>query len=64
MPIKQQRRRIRRPEANLFHQETEQSIWDRIPERNRQEARRLMARMFVALIARDCIPADEEDDHE
>lgn len=65
MPITQQSRRSRWPEANLFLQEAEQSTWERIPERNRQEARRLMARMFIALVVEsDCVAAEEEDDHE
>jgi hypothetical protein len=65
MSITQRNRRNRWPEANLFLQETEHSRWDQIPERDRQEAIRLMARMFIALVARsERVAAEEEDDHE
>jgi len=65
MPIKKQSRRNRWPEANLFLRETEHSIWDRLPERDRQEATRLMARMLIALVVGSgCLRAVEEDDHE
>jgi len=65
MPSTQQGRRNRWAQADLFFRETSHSTWDQIPEQSRQEAQRLLARMFMALTGgSDPVPQDEEDDHE
>ena len=65
MSITDQRRGKRSEQPSLFLSPTNRPMWTQLPQPCRQEARKLIAQMFIAQVTRGKrVHGDEEADHE
>ena len=57
---KRRKRRNNQPESSLFLEDPKQPAWRQFPEREREEVKRLITRMLIALV----VGEEKGGDHE